>query len=236
MPGSPPGDAETERFDPQALAELPADLALSRLPSGRHGLPPAFVARNQRLRMVAAMLRILPRHGYPSTTIGHVTEEAGVSRAAFYRLFESKEACFLETYDIAREWLCERVERAALAEDEWPAKVLAGASEALRLLADNPELAHLLTVEVVKAGPTARARQQDTLAAFADVLRTGRPAGAKLPAELEQLLIGGALSLVARYVDAGRADCLPEATAEVVHYLLIPYLDSEDSRRIAEAA
>jgi AcrR family transcriptional regulator len=236
MHGSPPGDAEPERFEIGALAGQATGLPLSRLPVGRHGLPRALVARNQRLRVIAAMLRLLPRRGYPGTTIGHVTREAGVSRAAFYEQFESKEKCFLATYDLAAEWLCERVEGAVAAHEEWPARVRVGVSEALGLLAANPELAHLIAVEALQAGAAARRRRQACVGRLAKALRAGRPSSAELPDDLEELLLGGALAHIARYVDAGRAERLPEATRELLQYLLIPYLDPGETRRIADQA
>ncbi|HEY7215353.1 MAG TPA: TetR/AcrR family transcriptional regulator [Thermoanaerobaculia bacterium] len=236
MHGSPPGDAGPERFEPDALDDLPAELALSRLPPGRHGLPRSFVVGNQRLRIVAAMLRVLPRHGYPATTIGHVTEEAGVSRSAFYAQFRTKEECFLATYDLAAGWLCERVERATAADADWPRRVSAGVSQALRLLAANPLIAHLVAVEALQAGLAARRRRQACIVRLAGALRAGRPRGAALPPDFEQLLMGGALSLVARYVDAGRTEQLAETTAELVHYLLTPYLEPEETSRIAAEA
>lgn len=229
--------SEPERFEPDALAvDLGPEPALSRLPAGRHRLSRSFVARNQRMRILAAMLRVLPQHGYSGTTIGHVTKEAGVSRAAFYAQFESKEECFLATYDLASEWLCERVERVVDVRDEWPARVQAGVSEALSLLAANPSLARLFAVEVLQVGAAARERQQSCLARFAAALRAGRPAGSQLPAELEEMLLGGVITTIGRYVDAGRAEQLPEATPELVEYLLIPYLGPGETKRIARAA
>lgn len=236
MSGSPAADAKPERFEPDALAELPPEFALSRLPPGRHGLPRSFVASNQRLRIIAAMLRILPRHGYSRTTIGHVTQEAGVSRATFYGQFGSKEECFLATYDLAGGWLCERVERAIAGEERWSARVHTGVSEALRLLAANPALAHLVAIEVLQAGPAARERQQACMARFAAALRAGHPGPAELPADLEELLLGGVLSVVARHVDAGRVEHLPDATTELVHCLLIPYLGPGETSRIEARA
>lgn len=236
MHGSPPADAGAERFEPDALAALPAELALARLPVGRHGLPRSFVARNQRLRLIAAMLRVLPRHGYPRTTIGHLTREAGVSRSAFYGQFESKEACFLATYDLAAEWLCERVEGAADGDREWSSRVCAGVAEALRLLAANPQLARLIAVEALQAGQFARRRRQACLTRLAEALRAGRPGRPELSGDLEELLVGGVLAHVARYVDADRVEQLADATPELVHYLLTPYLDSAESRRIADQA
>jgi AcrR family transcriptional regulator len=236
MPGSPPADAEPERFEPGTLANLPPELALGQLPGGRHGLPRSFVERNQRLRLIGAMLRVLPRHGYPRTTIGHVTEEAGVSRSAFYGQFEGKEECFLATYDLAAGWLCERVEGAVAADERWSSRVSAGISQALRLLAANPALAHLIAVEALQAGAAARHRRQACISRLAAALRAGRPQGPDLPVDLEELLIGGALAHIARYVDAGRTESLSDATAELIQYLLIPYLDPGETRRIADEA
>jgi AcrR family transcriptional regulator len=230
------GGAKPERFEPDAFAGLDPALLLGRLPPGRHGLPRSLVAGNQRLRIVAAMLRVLPRRGYPATTIGDLTKEAGVSRTAFYGQFESKEACLLATYDLAGKWLRERVEQAIEADEEWPVRVRSGISEALSQLAENPALAHLFAVEALQAGPAVRERQRACIAHFAEALRAGRPPGTKLPAELEEMLLGGVLLTIGRYVDAGRAEQLRDATAELVQYLLIPYLDPEEIVRITARA
>jgi AcrR family transcriptional regulator len=234
-----PDGPEPDRFEASALAGLPPELIFRRLPVGRHGLPRSLVVQSQRLRLVDAMLRSLPQRGYAATTIGHLAGEAGVSRAAFYEHFESKEECFLTTYDLAVQWLCERVERAVSAAGEgWPARVSAGASELLRLLAVNPGLARLIAIDVLHAGSRARERQRSWLAQFAEALRAGRlgPDRPKLPVELEEMLLGGAISTIARYVDSDRTEQLPEASAELVEYLLIPYLGLEETKRIAEEA
>ncbi len=234
-PHSGGAGAEPERFSPEALADLPPALAASRLPPGRHGLPRSLVARNQRLRIVGAMVRLLPRHGYPGVTIGGLVEEAGVSRSAFYAQFGSKPECFLAAYDVGAGWLYERVEEAVAAVEDWPVKVRVGADTLLRLLAANPALARLFTIEVLQAGKEARQRHQACMAHLAALMRGGRP-GRALPGELEEMLLGGAGLMVARYVDAGNADRLHEATPELVHYLLVPYLESEEARRIAADA
>jgi AcrR family transcriptional regulator len=223
---------EPRRFDPAGFAELPDKLALGQLPPGRHGLPRSFVVRNQRLRIVAGLLRALPRHGYAKTTIEHVTREARVSRAAFYGQFAGKEECFLEAYAIGSQWLCDGVETAEAVE-RWPARVRVGVGEALRMLAANPPLAHLIAIEAQQAGAAARRLQQASLARLAEILRLGRPERPELPADLEQLLLGGALSVVSRHVEGGRIEQLPEIEAALVECLLIPYLGPAKSKRIA---
>jgi AcrR family transcriptional regulator len=223
---------EPPRFDPAGFAELPDKLALGKLPPGRHGLPRSFVVRNQRLRIVAALLRMLPLHGYAETTIGHITREARVSRAAFYGQFAGKEECFLEAYDLASAWLCDGVEE-VVADEPWPARVRTGVGEILRLLAANPPLAHLIAIEALQAGAAARKRQQASLARLAEILRLGRPARPELPGDLEQLLLGGALSVLARHVENDKIEQLPEIEAALVECLLIPYLGPGESKRIA---
>ena len=230
-PESPQGGGERDRFQPQAFAELPAELALSRLPAGRHGLPRSFVAGNQRLRVIAAMLQVLTQRGYAEITIGDLTGEAAVSRQAFYAQFASKEECFLAAYDLAGGWLCERMELALDPETSWPERVRDGLAEILRRLAENPALARLLTVEAARASTASRARQRASLSHLAGLLRAGRPDRPALPDELEELLLAGALALVARYVEDDHAEQLPDATVQLLEYLLIPYLGHDETAR-----
>jgi AcrR family transcriptional regulator len=232
----PPCGSGAERFEPEALGELPAGFALRPLPPGRHGLSRSQVVRNQRMRLIAAMLDVLPRRGYAGITIGHLTQGASVSRAAFYEQFESKEECFLATHDLAAQWLCERVERGAGVAGEWPFQMRAGVAETLRLLAANPALAHLFAIDAVQAGLQARQRQQAFLGRFAEALRAGRVDHPDLPLELEEMLLGGALMTIARYVESGRAEQLADAAPELLQYLLIPYLGPSETQRIARAA
>jgi AcrR family transcriptional regulator len=232
----PPADPGPERFEPDPAAGLPPGFGQRRLPVGRHGLTRTQVYRNQRARLIASMLRVLPRRGYAAMTIGDLVEGAGVSRAAFYAQFSDKEECFLATYELAGDWLRERVERAVAAERGWPGRIRARVAETLRLLAANPELAHLFAVDVLQAGSAARRRQQACLAVIAESLRDGRPSEPELPAELEEMLLGGALATIARYVESGRAAELEEATPDLLEYLLIPYLGPGETQRIARAA
>src|SRR5262249_53524929 len=129
-------------------------------------------------------------------------------------------------------WLCKAVED-AIADQSWPGRVRIGVGEILRLLAANRPLAHLIAIEALQAGPAARPRQQADLARLSQLLRIGRPERPELPIDLEELLLGGALSVVARHVENGRIEQLPEIEAALVECLLIPYLGPAKSKRIA---
>ncbi len=210
------------------LEGLPAEVAMARLPAGRHGLSPSFVSQNQRLRLLAAMLRVLPKHGYPQLTIGHLTREAGVSRGTFYKQFSDKEECFLATYDVASGWVCERVEAAVEGIDDWEQRVRAGASEALSLFGSTPLVAHLMAIEVPRVGLMAREREVAMLDRFAAALLDGAPRRPGVSSEMARLQLGGVAGLISHYIVTGRAEQLPEAADTLVAYLLMPYLDDED--------
>lgn len=219
---------EPPRFDPVLVDQLPAELALGQLPPGRHGLPRAFVVRNQRLRLIAAMLRSLPEHGYSGTTIGHLTQEAGVSRAAFYGQFSSKEDCFLAAYDLAGDWLVERVENVLGEKQDVGERVRAGVDEALGVLATNPSLAHLFAIDAIQAGRASRERQRACLVRISEALWRDGGTDPRPPPELDEMLFAGVLATIARYVDAGRVEQLSEASREVVRYLLTPCMNSTE--------
>jgi AcrR family transcriptional regulator len=199
---------------------------LARLPNGRHGLPQEFVDENHRSRLLAATVDSVAERGYLATTIGTITSHAGVSRRTFYRHFADKEDSFLSAYDLAVDWLEREAGRVA-AGQTWSAGVKAVVEIVLSLLAADPRLARICAVEIFPAGPAAVARQEAMVDRLCLPLRAGRdegPLGARLPPELEQILIGGALSLIARHANGGAADQLDELGPGLTHFLLAPYL------------
>ena len=109
-----------ERFEPDPFGSLPTEeLALARLPPGRHCLPRSFVLRSQRLRIVAGMLHGLHEHSYPGTTIGHITAEARVSPGRFLPGVRRQGGLLLATSDAVSRWVCERVEAAVAGAADW---------------------------------------------------------------------------------------------------------------------
>jgi hypothetical protein len=54
-----------------------------QLPAGRHGLPRSYVNRNQRDRIVDAVIEVVSRTGYSGLTVKDVIDGAGVSRLPF---------------------------------------------------------------------------------------------------------------------------------------------------------
>lgn len=52
---------------------------MDRLPRGRHGLSPEYVARNQRERLIAGLTEVLYEKGYQDTTVSLIGQRAAVS-------------------------------------------------------------------------------------------------------------------------------------------------------------
>src|ERR1700760_343868 len=127
---------------------------MDRLPRGRHGLSPEFVARNQRDRLIAALILTLAEVGYQKTTVSMIGRRAAVSKSDFYKHFDSKDECFLAAYDFAVERVHTAVADACstVAGEEWQGRGRAGIAPLPNLLAAEPALASILLAEGLRAG------------------------------------------------------------------------------------
>src|SRR3954471_24640930 len=127
---------------------------MDRLPRGRHGLSPEFVARNQRERLIAGLIQALYEVGYQKTTVSLIGQRAAVSKSDFYKHFESKDDCFAVAYDTAVERIRESVAESceAVAAEAWSHRIAAAIDGLLKLLSAEPALASIVLVEGLRAG------------------------------------------------------------------------------------
>src|SRR3954453_17474799 len=141
---------------------------MDRLPRGRHGLSPEFVARNQRERLIAGLIEALYEVGYQKTTVSLIGQRAAVSKSDFYKHFESKDDCFIAAYDAAVAQIRERVDEScdAAASKPWPLRVNAATGALLKLLAAEPPLATIVLVEGLRAGRGVYDRYQGAIESF----------------------------------------------------------------------
>src|SRR6478609_2351789 len=101
---------------------------MERLPRGRHGLSPEFVARNQRERLISGLIEVLYEVGYQKTTVSLIGQRASVSKSDFYKHFASKDDCFFAAYETAIERIRKQILDACTRheEDEWSPRVRDG--------------------------------------------------------------------------------------------------------------
>jgi AcrR family transcriptional regulator len=213
---------------------------MDRLPRGRHGLSPEFVARNQRERLIAGLIQALYEVGYQKTTVSRIGQRAAVSKSDFYKHFESKDDCFIAAYDEAVARIRERVTEScgAVAGEAWPLRVSAAIDALLKLLAAEPALASIVLVEGLRAGRDVYDRYQEAIESFVACLREGAPGppgGAKVPEATDEAVVGGVASMLGRRVLAGEAEQLGQLFPEILGFVLSAYLDVEEARRIVSA-
>jgi AcrR family transcriptional regulator len=213
---------------------------VDRLPRGRHGLSPEFVARNQRERLIAGLTQVLYEVGYQKTTVSLIGQRASVSKSDFYKHFESKDECFIAAYEHAIERVggcvfatCDEAGEAA-----WVDRVRAAVAALLQLFAADPPLASITLVEGLRAGRGVYDRYQAAIDSFVQRLGDGAPAtmaGGDVSRATDEGVVGGVASLLGRRVLAGEAAELNDLFPEVLEFALAPYLGAEEARRIVSA-
>jgi AcrR family transcriptional regulator len=213
---------------------------MDRLPRGRHGLSPEFVARNQRERLIAGLTEVLYEVGYQRTTVSLIGQRAAVSKSDFYKHFESKDDCFFAAYEAAIERIREEMLAAGSKYDEeqWPPRIRDSITSLLTMLAADPALASIALVEGLRAGRGVYDRYQAAVESFVVCLREGAPEapdGAEVPEATDEAVVGGIASLLGRRVLAGKAGEIDQLLAEVLEFALTPYLGTVEARRIISA-
>jgi AcrR family transcriptional regulator len=213
---------------------------MKRLPRGRHGLSPEFVAQNQRERLIKGLTEVLYEVGYQKTTVSLIGQRASVSKSDFYKHFGSKDECFFAAYEAA----VEQIRKAVLAtcatnaEAEWSLRVREAIAALLRLLAAEPALASISLVEGLRAGRGVYDRYQVAIEGFVPYFREGAPTapdGEPVPAATDEAVIGGIASLLGRRVLAGEAEQVEALLPDVLEFALTPYLGAAEARRIISA-
>jgi AcrR family transcriptional regulator len=213
---------------------------MDRLPRGRHGLSPEFVAKNQRERLIAGLIQALYEVGYHRTTVSIIGQRAAVSKSDFYRHFESKDDCFIAAYEVAVERIRGRVLTACQEspDEEWAARVRNAIEELLQTFSEQPALASITLVEGLRAGRGVYDRYQAALESFVSCLREGAPSspsGTEVPEATGEAVVGGIASLLGRRVLAGDAEELKYLFPEILEFVLTAYLGAEEARRIVSA-
>jgi AcrR family transcriptional regulator len=224
----------SERDDERRPVEGPAgdrpkDLHLWKLPRGRHGLPRELVARSQRERLLAAVIRVSAAKGYRASSVADVLGEAGVGRETFYRHFKDKEDCFLAANDALVADLEKRVQRAYQGPGAWPERVRAGLAVVLDWFAASPEIARVMLIEMGTVGPIARARFRGTFRRFTALLDEGADLaeGARDLPNIATLAGGAVFARVYEEVALDNGAALPELLPQLTFELLLPYLGEE---------
>ncbi len=201
------------------------DQANIKLTGGPHGIPRPVVTKIQRDRLMRAMARTVAEYGYQETTVRRLLGRAGLSRRTYYELFEDKEDCFLAAYDEAIDHVLGLVVEAYRAGESPEQKIEQGLHAFLQFCADEPDIARMCVVEVLAAGPAARARRADTMERLSSLME-GALNELRGDEQLSKLsargLIGGVHELIYTPIDRGETEQLPDLAEQIVSSQVAP--------------
>jgi AcrR family transcriptional regulator len=141
-----------------------------RLTAGRGAPSAEEVARNQKARLQGAMVEAVARHGYWETTLRELVGLAGISKSTFYDHFESKQDCFLSTFDEIFAVLRGRVEAAYRSDGDFRERLLAGLSVFFDLAVEEPAAARLATVDSLTLGVAGVEHRERASEAFEELI------------------------------------------------------------------
>jgi AcrR family transcriptional regulator len=179
---------------------------------GRHAPPPEVRLPLQRQRLLRAAASEFAEHGFAGASSESISRRAAMSKATFYEHFANKEECILALFDRASEAVAEGMAAAAAdaGRGDADARLRAGTRAFLTALAEHPEFAQTLIVEIIGAGPRAAARRDHVMLSFAEVLDRENAAAAKrgLSARFASshdsfAIVGAITELVSRQVRLG---------------------------------
>ena len=208
--------------------------------------PPSHgVSEVQRARLLRSAVRVVSEHGYGRMTVARVADGARVSRRTFYDAFGDREDCFGAVFEDA----LARAERVVVAayvgavdsgSGGWFGGVRAGVGALLEFFEEEPQLARVLVVEALCAGPGVLQARARALERVAVVLRAegarargGRAASDGLPAVVAEGVVGAVFGLVHKRVceRPPRVGSLLELRNSLMATVVLPYLGLGAARR-----
>jgi AcrR family transcriptional regulator len=172
---------------------------------------------------------------FAGTTIADVVSRASVSRATFYKLFNDKRDAFDAAVTQCIDRIAATVAAAASGYDSPAAATRRGAVAMLELLAAEPELALVLSSDVVGVDPLLVERHTSFAVPALEAIweREGAPPAMHLS---PGLAFGRAQLLVFREIAAGRAERLPALVPDIVYLAIAPFAGHDEALHQARLA
>jgi len=185
-----------------------AHLRGARLHAGQQPCSRAETERHQRERLFAGTVAaVAERGGYSATRVTDIARLSGVARADLYRLFGSREGCFLATVDDLHACARRRVRLAYEEEDEWEPAIGAAFGALVELTVAQPAATRMAVVNAYEAGPAGAERIDRASLAYERLLRESIsrcPRRAGLPDGVLAALVGAAQMLIHDRLRTGR--------------------------------
>lgn len=199
------------------------------------GLPPNEVAAHQLRRIRQAAIELVAAEGCAELKVRELVKRAGVSTRAFYSHFESKEDCFLHTYEFVVRRSARRIIASQRGEGDWRRRLHLLYRAFAQELESDSVVARFALVEIYAGGSKALASARRTECLLGDMLveSLGRPpGGASVPPLVARGMVAGIAQIGRGRLESGRLTTLRELTEEMTEWLT-SYVDGA-SMQLAE--
>lgn len=215
-----------------AVTGSDTDLRKWRLPRGRHGLPRELVARSQRERLLAAVVRVTAAQGYEATSVADILEEAGVGRETFYELYADKQDCLLAARKVLVDDLEAVIGAAYRGSAPWVDRIQDGVAAMLDWFAVDPAAARVVVIEVAAVGAASRELFRADFSRFTQLIDNGLDPSLPAPdlPQATSLAVSAALARVYEEIVRGRTGELPRLLPELTYELLVPFVGEAAAR------
>ncbi len=169
------------------------------------------------------MVEAVARHGFAGTTLRELVTLAGVSKTTFYEHFDSKQDCFLATFDEIIAQATDRVSAAFREPGDFRQRLVAGLAAFMDLAVEEPAAASLAGVESLTLGTAGIARREQGSAAFELMIRQSfdhAPSDIEVSDLTVRAITGGFRGVVYHRLRAGRVEELPGLVEELADWAL----------------
>lgn len=187
------------------------------------GLQASDVAAHQSARIHRAMIEIVAERGYEGVKVRELVHLAGVSTRAFYEHFESKESCFLQTYDLVTRRASRRIIASQSGERDWRERPRLIFDAFVRELEADPATARFALVAAYTAGPVALEQARKTEATFEAMLTQSfarAPGGIVVPRLVVEGMMAGVSRVTRTRLLSGRDVELARLDEEMMDWIL----------------
>lgn len=167
----------------------------------------------QRAKLCGELVEVAARRGFEATVAHEVLRLAKVGSGTFHKLYGSKDACMLDTFEACEGIILARVEKSVAGETEPHARLGAGLRALLDLLASEPALARVALVEARAADAPCREAQLRLVDRIAGLFAGGGESTEE--PWLERMGPRAVITVITMEVAAGRTAVLPVMLPEL---------------------
>lgn len=154
------------------------------------------------------MIQAVNERGVVATTISDLVARAGISRRTFYEHFENKEDCLLASYDTVVEDEIQRLLGVYAETDDWLGQLEAMIRALFESIAQRPDAARLICVEMGASGAVGVQRWADGAARFERFIIRGfeqAPGPGTVPDPVARAIVGALRKIIYSRVRAERS-------------------------------